>query len=570
VDSTAGICEDLTLGSSSVRVWRPPGTRFTGGEKEVEGRHPSQGVSVHDLGLRDYLRVLRRRKWIVLEALVLVPVAAVALSLRQSPQYQSSADVLLRYQSLPSTLSGISDPNSYSYYIDPSRSTDTSLQVAALPILADRVTAALRKKGVTAADVGSTSVAEVGSTDVLRFTSTTGAADTAPLIATEYARQFTRYFEQLDTGSITRAIQGLEKRIGELQAQDTRQARLDAADLRSKVNQLQTLLTLRTSTAVVIRTADGAAKIRPTPKKYGLLGIGLGLVLGIGLAFLRDAFDTRLRTANEIGDLLKMPVLARIPPPPRRLERERQLVMLADPSATGADAFRRMRMNLEFAAIGKPSQVVMVASAVAQEGKSTTFANLAVALALGGKSVALVDLDLHRPTLARFFRIDDGQPGLSGVVLGHVSVDEALVPIAIGSERTDGTSWNGSRTGGGSLAVLPTGILPPDPGEFVGLEGVRHVVGALRDRFDIVLIDAPPLLAVGDGLTIAGFADAVVVIVRSDLARRPVTLELEATLSRLPIAKLGFAVCGDAGFDATPYADQYGYGYTRSREKAAR
>ena len=527
---------------------------------------------MHDLGLRDYLHVLRRRKWIVLEALVLVPLAAVALSLRQSPQYQSSADVLLRYQSLPSTLSGISDPNSYSYYIDPTRSTDTSLQVASLPALADRVTAAVARQHVSPSQVGFTSVAEVGNTDVIRFTTTTGDARTAPLVATEYARQFTSYFEQIDTRSITEAISGLQKRIAQLQAQGGRQARLDAASLQSNVNKLQTLLTLRTSNAVVIRTADSAAKIRPTPKKYGLIGLGLGIILGIGLAFLRDAFDTRLRTEAEIAGILEMPVLARIPPPPRRLERDRQLVMLADPTAKGADAFRRMRMNLEFASIGKPSQVIMVASALAEEGKSTTFANLAVALALGGKSVALVDLDLHRPTLARFFRIDEGRPGLSGVVLGHVSVDEALVPVAIDGrpvEHADANGWNGSATTSGSLVVLPTGILPPDPGEFVGLEGVRHVVGALRDRYDVVLLDGPPLLAIGDGLTIAGFADAVVVIVRSEFARRPVTLELQSTLARLPIAKLGFALCGTGGLEAT-YVDQYGYGYSRSRTGAAR
>jgi Mrp family chromosome partitioning ATPase/capsular polysaccharide biosynthesis protein len=524
---------------------------------------------VHDLGLRDYLHVLRRRKWIVLEALVLVPLAAVAFSLHQSPQYQSSADVLLRYQSLPSTLSGINDPNSYSYYIDPMRSTATSLQIAALPVLADRVTAALRKQGVNVADVAGTSVAEVGDTDVIRFTSTTGDAQTAPLIATEYARQFTSYFQQLDTRSISTAIKGLQTRIAQLEAEGTRQARLDAASLESNVNKLETLLTLRTSNAVVVRTANSSVKIRPTPKKYGLLGFGLGLILGIGLAFLRDAFDTRLRTEAEIADLLEMPVLARIPPPPRRLERDRQLVMLAEPTAQGADAFRRMRMNLEFAAIGKPSQVIMVTSALAEEGKSTTFANLAVALALGGKNVALVDLDLHRPALGRFFRIDDGQPGLSGVVLGHVSVDEALVPVAIDGRSVESGRWNGSATGTGSLALLPTGILPPDPGEFVGLEGVRHIVGALRDRFDIVLLDAPPLLAVGDGLTIAGFADAVVVVVRSAFARRPVTLELHGTLARLPISKLGFVVCGTAGLEST-YVEQYGYGYSRSRERAAR
>lgn len=535
---------------------------------------PEGGFALHDLGLRDYLQILRRRKWIVFEALLIVPLAAVALSLTQSHRYDSSADVLLRYQSLPSTLSGISDPNSYSYFIDPTRSTDTSLQVASLPVLANRVEAALRKRGVSAEDVGSTSVAEVGNTDVLRFTSTTSSALTAPLVATEYARQFTRYYESLDTQSISRAIKGLQQRISQLRSQSSSQATRDAQSLQSKVNQLETLRTLQTSTAVVVRTADSATKIKPTPKKYGLLGLGLGVVLGIGLAFLRDAFDTRLRSATEVADILKTPILARIPPPPRRLERDRQLVMLSDPTAKGAEAFRRMRMNLEFAAVGKPSQVIMVTSALAEEGKSTTFANLALALALRGKSVALVDLDLHRPAIAQFFRIEESQPGLSGVVLGHVGLDEALVPVTIDGRLTEAAAFNGSGGTGaatGSLVVLPTGILPPDPGEFVGLEGVRHVIGALRDRYDTVLIDAPPLLAVGDGLTIAGFSDAIIAVVRSDLARRSVTMELEATLARLPPAKLGFAVCGDAGFESPVYGDHgYGYGYTRPRETAAR
>jgi polysaccharide biosynthesis transport protein len=528
---------------------------------------------LHDLGLRDYLQILRRRKWIVLEALVIVPLAAVALSLTQSPLYNSSADVLLRYQSLPSTLSGISDPNSYAYFIDPTRSTDTSLQVASLPVLANHVEAVLRKRGVSAADVGSTSFAEVGNTDVLRFTATTSSAITAPLVATEYARQFTRYYESLDTQSISRAIAGLQQRISQLKSQGSSQAKRDAQALQSKVNQLETLRTLQTSTAVVVRTADSATKIKPTPKKYGLLGLGLGVVLGIGLAFLRDAFDTRLRSAGEIAEILKMPILASIPPPPRRLERDRQLVMLSDPTAKGAEAFRRMRMNLEFAAVGKPSQVIMVTSALAEEGKSTTFANLALALALRGKSVALVDLDLHRPSIAQFFRIGESRPGLSGVVLGHVGLDEALVPITIDGRLTESAAfngWGGAGAAAGSLVVLPTGILPPDPGEFVGLEGVRHVIGALRDRYDTVLIDAPPLLAIGDGLTIAGFSDAIITVVRSDLARRSITMELEATLMRLPPAKLGFAVCGDAGFEGAVYGDRYGYGYARPRETAAR
>lgn len=524
---------------------------------------------MHDLGLRDYLHVLQRRKWIVLLALVIVPLAAVALALRQSPLYQSSADVLLRYQSLPSTVSGINDPNSYSYYVDPVRSTDTQLQVAELPLLANRVAAALRRRGVNPGQVaGSTSVSEVGDTDVLEFTANSGSPTLAAQTATEYARQFTIYHQQLDTGSITTAIKGLRQRITQLQGQGGSQSRKQITQLQGKIDQLQTLLTVQTSTAVVVRTASGATKIRPKPTKYGLLGLGLGLILGIGLALLRDALDTRLRTPDQIGSVLRLPLLARIPPPTRQLQRDQQLAMIADPTSHGADAYRRLRMNLEFATVGKPSQVIMFASALAKEGKSTTLGNLAVAAALAGKSVALVDLDLRRPSISRFFRLGEAEPGLTAVVLGHSELDEALVRVPLESLSRNAADHfpkpggNGdylSRTSTtGSLVVLPTGLLPPDPGDFVGIEGVGRVVAALRERVDLVLLDVPPLLAVGDGLTISGLADALVVVIRSENARRKVTAELSGVLSRMRVEGLGFVLCGAGADDAPGY---YGYGY---------
>jgi len=500
-----------------------------------------------------------------------VPLAAVALALRQSPLYQSSADVLLRYQSLPSTVSGINDPNSYSYFVDPVRSTATQLQVAGLPLLANRVAAALRKRGANPGDVaGSTSVSEIGDTDVLEFSAQSGSPTLAAQIATEYARQFTLYHHQLDTGSIRTTLRGLGRRIAQLRSQGGSQSRLQINQLQGKVDQLQTLLTVQTSSAVVVRTASGAAKIRPRPTKYGLLGLGLGLVLGIGLAFLRDAFDTRLRTPDQISGVLRLPLLARVPSPSRQLQRDGRLAMIAEPTGHGADAYRRLRMNLEFATVGKPSQVIMFASALAKEGKSTTLGNVAVASALAGKSVALVDLDLRRPTLARFFRLDDEQPGLSAVVLGHTELDDALVRVPLESLSrnaadhftTAGAAGNGFNGSGtvttGSLVVLPSGILPPDPGDFVGLEGVGRVIAALRERVDIVLVDVPPLLAVGDGLTIGGLADALVVVVRSETARRKIAAELASILARMPVEGLGFVLCGAGEDDAPGY---YGYGY---------
>ena len=188
---------------------------------------------------------------------------------------------------------------------------------------------------------------------------------------------------------------------------------------------------------MLVRRAVGGAKIRPRPFRYGVLGLGLGLVLGIGLAFLRDAFDTRLRSSDEIGTVLGLPLLARLPEPPKQLQRDNKLVMIAEPMGGGAEAFRRLRMNLEFASIGHPQQVITITSALEQEGKSTTIANLAVALALAGKRVALVDLDLRRPALGKFFRLDGRQPGLSAVVLGHVSLEDALAHIPLDAAPGD-------------------------------------------------------------------------------------------------------------------------------------
>lgn len=530
---------------------------------------------MQDLGLRDYLHVLRRRKWIVVLAIVLVPLAAVAFSLRQSPLYQSSAKVLLRNQTLPAGSTGASGPSPYSS--SPGAAIGTQLQIAEQPLLATRVASALHlSPGLV---FGSTSAAEVGGTDVIQFTSKSGSPQVAAQIANEYARQFTIYNQQLDSSSIAQTIRGLQRRISRLRSQGVSRRDPEVVQLDQELGQLQTQLSVQTSspTAVVLTKATGAAKVRPQPMKYGLLGVGLGLILGIGLALLRDAFDTRLRTPDQIDHVLGLPLLARVPPPRRQLQRDHRLAMIAEPTSQGADAYRRLKMNLEFATVGKPSQVIMFASALAKEGKSTTLGNLAVAAALAGKTVALVDLDLRRPSLARFFRIDESEPGLSAVVLGHSELDEALVEIPLeslsrntadhftsrGSNGTSADGGNGSRfPTTGSLVVLPPGILPPDPGDFVGLDGVARVIAALRERVDLVLLDVPPLLAVGDGLTISGLADALVVVIRSENARRKVTGELSSVLSRMRVEGVGFVLCGAGGADGPSY---YGYGYGSGR-----
>ena len=178
---------------------------------------------MHDLGLRDYLQILSRRKWIVIQTIVIVPLAAVAFSLRQSPLYQASSDVLLRYRVAPLDIEWDQRPELVRIFhrseqIDGHKPSGrcTSGHCKARP------RQSLASTGSAPADVGRTRVTEVGRlTDVLRFTSTSADDRAAAAIATEYARQFTIYYKQLDTQSISGAIAGLQQRIAELRAERT-------------------------------------------------------------------------------------------------------------------------------------------------------------------------------------------------------------------------------------------------------------------------------------------------------------------------------------------------------------
>jgi Mrp family chromosome partitioning ATPase/capsular polysaccharide biosynthesis protein len=527
------------------------------------------GGSSEEVSLRDYLQVARRRKWIIVAAVVITALAAFGVSSREAAKYQASARVLLSSQNLSAELTGTQAPSPAD-----TNELQTQAALARVPAVASRAIATLHLAMSPAEFLAETSASASGTSNLLTFTATRSDPLLAERMATAYAQAYVKYRFASETAPIAAAQTGLRTRIKETPAGPLRNSLVE------KEQTLAELAALKTSDASVVQTADSAAQVAPHTKRTTVLGVVLGLLLGVGLALLREALDTRVRSADAVSAALGLPMLARLPEPARKFRDHDRLAMLEEPSGIQAEAFRMLRTNLEFAALGKDVQTVMVTSAVEKEGKSTTVANLAIALARAGQRVVLVDLDLRRPFVERFFGLVN-HAGLTQVAVGHVSLDEALTPISLdaavdGAVLTSIVTGNGqvrisangaASTRSGTLHVLPSGPIPPDPGEFVGTVRLTEILEQLRDRADIVLIDAPPLFHVGDALVLSAKVDAVVVVTRMEVVRRPMVAELHRLLGTMPATKLGFVVTG-AEADVEHGSGYGGYYYYRPYERS--
>jgi succinoglycan biosynthesis transport protein ExoP len=513
--------------------------------------------------LAEYLAILRRRKWIVITLPVVAALVAYLLSTTQSPSYKATAQVWFDLSNAATAITGTANPAGF----DPTRYLTTQATIAGSPRLADRVAVAAAANGTTPNGFqGQSSASPQTDADLLDLSVSARNANYAVSLANIYAEQFTRFKAQLDRAAIADALRPIEEQIKKLKAQRaTDTPRYDA--LVQKKLDLDTEGGLVANNARVLQPANGATKVRPQPKRNAILGGLLGLVLGIGLAFVAETLDKRVRTEKEVEQALGIPLLGRVPRPSRRLQKANELVMLAEPTSVHAQTFRRLRTSLEFVNFERGARTIMVTSALPREGKSTTVANLAVALARAGRRVAIADLDLRRPFLHSFFDTG-GDHGFTDVVVDRVKLDRALRPVALPGaghlataesangrpHMTPGSATNGRADVGCVLNVLPAGSLPPAPDEFLESERVSTVLEDLSERFDLVLVDAPPLLAVGDVMTLSTKVDAIVVVTRLGIHRRQLE-EFARQLQKCRAPALGFVLTGAS------HGDSYSYGY---------
>jgi polysaccharide biosynthesis transport protein len=531
--------------------------------------------------LADYLATLSRRKWLLILPLVIVPLVAVAVTLGQTPVYRATAQVLLSNQNVVADATGAGS----GAYVDPTRVAATQSDVARSPQLVDRVVKSAHVAGLTAGEVsgGSTIVPELGA-DLLDFSFENGDPVAASRVATAYAREYTIFRRNLDTLALKNAIKNVQIKIDRLQARGVKDTSPLYTSLLDSQSKLETAATLQTANTTLLRPASGAEKVSPKPRRNAALGVGIGLMLGLLLAFVAEALDRNVRSESELELALGIPLLGRLPQPSRKLRQASGLVMLAEPQSVGAEAFRKLRTNIDFANLKLEAEVMLVTSALEQEGKSTTAANLAVAYARAGRKVALVDFDLRRPFLHRFFRRSP-VPGITDIIAGRVSTIGALQEIALPSltsnvSRIASTAAYASgvtpleaqrngTVGSTEIMLLPAGSsTTADPADYMDSVALRELFAELRESFDFVVVDAPPTLAVGDALILSSVVDTILIVVGKRGLPRVALDDLVRQLETVRAPRIGFALAGAVGAE---YSSGYHYGYgARERSEAER
>jgi tyrosine-protein kinase Etk/Wzc len=311
-----------------------------------------------------------------------------------------------------------------------------------------------------------------------------------------------------------------EVRMVQLQ-RDRDMAEKSYLSLANRLQDLQIRENARRSTARIIENAvPPPAPIRPRRVVNLVLSLLVGALVGCGLAFVLEALDDRVASAEDVDRLLALPVLGHIP----TIGEERHLISALPPHSPVAESYRGLRASISFSAVDTPLTTMAVTSAHAGEGKSTTAVNLAMAMAIDGRRVILVDTDLRRPNLHRLLGVPSS-PGVTNVLTGQCSLDEALQPI-----------------GDFPLQVLTSGPIPPNPSELLNTAGMETLIQQLRERADIVIFDTPPCVPITDAQILGARLDGLVLVAETGATRKGELRRARELMERAHVRVLGIVL----------------------------
>jgi Mrp family chromosome partitioning ATPase len=475
--------------------------------------------------LHEYLGILWRRKWSITAIVIVAVAAALLYSSRREPVYQSSTEVLV--QPTYSFIGGQS-PEPGGVLMEDERRVATSAEVT------NMAAAVLRQRGVA---MGAVSVAATETSHTLVITAVSGSPVSAQKTAQAFADSYLSFRQKAANDALAAAREPIERQLREINRQlETAQRQIATAttdsqrtaavtrytnllgqqsSVQQSLNQLLTPSRLRVGD--VLRPAPPGFPAGPSRSRTIALALFMGLSLGVGVAFLRDRLDQRVRNRHDLESLAGAPVVAVVP----RRRSWRRLPGARRAGAAGMDAYRMLGRRVLVAASQRQLTTLVVTSADAAEQKTATTANLAFALAEFGRNVLIVDAEPEKHELERHLSAGLGFEGseLPKRYLDRSNVDSGEID----------NPWLNLWLVSEGVTMIPLAVNP----SVLGTHTMRELVDELQKAADIVLIDAAPVLEMPDVLALAPVVDAVLCVIDAQHTTRGVIADGMQELNRM-------------------------------------
>jgi polysaccharide biosynthesis transport protein len=480
--------------------------------------------------LRDYLRLIWRRGWILLLCLIVIPLAAYEYTKSQPKVFQSHT--ILQVQA------GVENTDLTSPNFTPS---DANLDLVAAIVSTSAVSnEAARLLGLPAGSLSGAAEATADpDTGFLTITATASSAERAAQVATAFANALSATRKQQSLQRIDAAIKTVQQSIKKTPASDV----AGRTNLTAQRQRLQTLRQAQAQSTQVIEPARPGLQTAPHPKRNATLGVVLAILIGVGLIALAERMDRRIHKPEELEKLTGLPFLATIPQEAFPGKKETHEVH---------ESFQTLRSSLTYFNVDEPLRTLLVVSALKGEGKTTVATNLAVAYATSGLRVILVDADLRKPDAAQRMSLDQ-KAGVSQVVAGSLSVHDALEEFSPFGDR---------------LRVMPAGAVPPNPSALLGSRRMAELITELEQQADLVIIDSTPLLNVSDAYPLLDKVSGIVPLVRLDKTPRDAIRRMLKIINSTGGKVLGMVATDGKRRISGGYGYGYGYGYGDDRKGA--
>lgn len=473
--------------------------------------------------LSHFFGVVRRRWFILVAFVVACMVAAGAREATSTEEYRATASVAFGDASLSDAALQVERGGG-----DPERDAGTKVLIARSREVANAVRRELHLDTPAADLQRAVTVEAAPNANVLEITATSDDPNAAALLANAFADQYIALEAQKEVRSIEAAERDLQQQIAQLP--EGSPARVSLEQSLQRLAELRAIA--RGDARVISRAMPPSAETGLGLEAWIVIGGLIGLATGLGVIFLVESVDRRINSLEELEREYRMPALAGIP----RSSFGRSLAALR---ADDLEPYRILRSALDFAAAARSADTLLVTSAVSGEGKTTVSVDLAHVVALTGRRVVLVEVDLRRPTFRNQFDLD-GQTGLTSAIAHHQPVSELLVrPFAALP----------------NLSVLPAGRVPPNPSELLGTEALSDVLTDLQSGNTMVILDAAPLNPVSDTQVLLNnpSIEAAIVVARLGAVTRDEVRRARAILDRHMLQPLGIVV--------TDLRDPARYGY---------